>query len=353
MNRRVEMRGYRVRDSGSSHGPTTLSVLAGAIAIVSLAPVSLGSQTQKAATTKPTAAVTAKAWAAPRTAWGDPDLQGVWNFATLTPLERPRELAEKEVLTDQEAADFEKLTLQQRAATLSTGDREWWDPGSKVMKTRRTSLIVDPPDGRVPALTTEAQKRAAARTAARRGRGPADSWEDRSISERCIWFGSAGPPMVPGPYNNDVQLMQTRDYVVIVNEMIHDARMVPMDGRPRVGQSIRQWMGDSRGHWEGNTLVVETINFTDERNFRGSGENLQLVERFTRVDPDTIDYQFTAADPTTWTRPWSAGFSMTKIQDPLYEYACHEGNYKSMSGTLSGARAEEQAAEQAKKNGSK
>ena len=153
------------------------------------------------------AAKTAQPRTLPKTPWGDPDLQGVWNFATLTPLERPKELAEKEVLTDQEAADFEKLTLQQRLSTLSTGDREWWDPGTKVMNTRRTSLVVDPSDGRVPPLTPEAQQRAAARAAARRGRGPADSWEDRSLSERCIWFGSAGPPMVPGPYNNDVQLV--------------------------------------------------------------------------------------------------------------------------------------------------
>jgi hypothetical protein len=335
-------------------GPRTPLVLASVIAIVSLVPLPVRSQTQKAATTKTTAAAaTATPWAAPRTAWGDPDLQGVWNFATLTPLERPRELAEKEVLTDQEAAEFEQLTLQQRKATLSTGDREWWDPGTKVMKTRRTSLVVDPGDGRIPALTPEAQKRAAGRAAARRGRGSADSWEDRSLSERCIWFGSAGPPMVPGPYNNDVQLVQTRDYVVMLNEMIHDVRVVPLDGRPRLGQNVHQWMGDSRGHWEGRTLVVDTVNFTDERNFRGSGANLHLVERFTRVDGDTIDYQFTAADPTTWTRPWSAAFSMTKIQGPLYEYACHEGNYLSMSGTLSGARAEEKAAEQAKKNGSK
>ena len=233
-------------------------------------------------------------------------------------------------------------------ATLSTGDREWWDPGTKVMNTRRTSLVVDPPDGRVPLLTEDARKRAAARADARRGRGPADSWDDRSLSERCIWYGSAGPPMIPGPYNNDVLLLQTRDEVVILNEMIHDVRIVPMDGRPHLGRNIRQWMGDSRGHWEGNSLVVETVNFTDERSFRGSGEDLTLIERFTRVDRNTINYQFTVADPTTWTRPWTAAFSMMKIPDPVYEYACHEGNYLSMSGTLSGARAEEKAAEQAK-----
>jgi hypothetical protein len=331
-----------------------LGVLASAIAIVSLAPVPVGTQARNTAkTTAAAAGKPATPWAPPRTAWGDPDLQGVWNFATLTPLERPTKLTGKEVLTDEEAAEFKKQTLDERASTLSTGDREWWDPGTKVMNARRTSLIVDPPDGRVPALTPEARKRAAARADARRGRGPADSWEDRSLSERCIWFGSAGPPMLPGPYNNDVQFLQTREYVAMLNEMIHDVRIVPLDGRPRLGQSISGWMGDSRGHWEGNTLVVETTNFTGERNFRGSGENLHLVERFTRADNDTVDYQFTATDPTTWTRPWTAEFPLTKTREPLYEYACHEGNYRGMLGTLSGARAEEKAAEQAKKNGSK
>jgi hypothetical protein len=328
--------------------PQMLSILASVIAIISLAPISVTSQAKNAARI-PAATPTVKAWTPPRTPWGDPDLQGIWNFATLTPLERPKELSDKEVLTDAEAAEFEKQTLRQRYATLSTGDREWWDPGSKVMNTRRTSLIVDPRDGRVPALTAEARKRASARADARRARGPADSWEDRSLQERCIWFGSAGPPIVPGPYNNDVHLLQTRDYVAILNEMIHDVRIVPMDGRPRLAQNIRQWMGDSRGRWEGNALVIDTTNFTDERNFRGSSEHLHIVERFTRVDANTIDYRFTASDPTTWTAPWSAAFSMTKIQGPVYEYACHEGNYLSMAGTLSGARAEEKAAEPAKR----
>src|SRR5262249_5338152 len=185
--------------------------------------------------------------------------------------------------------------------------------------------------------------RAAARTDARRGRGPADSWEDRSLSERCIWFGSAGPPMIPGPYNNNVQLFQTREYVVMLNEMIHDVRFVPIDGRPRDPMSPRTWMGESRGHWEGQTLVVDTINFSDERNFRGSSENLHLVERITRVSADTLDYQFTASDPTTWTKPWTASFPMTRVEGSVLEYACHEGNYRGMAGTLSGARAEEAA----------
>ena len=151
--------------------------------------------------------------------------------------------------------------------------------------------------------------------------------------------------MLPGPYNNNVQLLQTPDYVAIVNEMIHDVRIVPMNGQPRMGQQIHRWMGDARGHWEGNTLVIETVNFTDERNFRGAGENLQLVERFTRVDRDTIDYQFTVTDPKTWARPWTAEFPLTRSQESLYEYACHEGNSESMIGTLKGARVEEAAAE--------
>lgn len=308
-----------------------MRVLTIVIALASLGPIPIRVDAQTAV----------KAWAPPHTAWGDPDLQGTWNFANLTPLERPSELAGKDILTAEEAAAFEKQTLKERAATLSTGDREWWDSGSKIMKSRRTSLVVDPPDGRVPPLTPEARERAAARADARRGHGPADSWEDRSLSERCIWFGSAGPPMLPGPYNNNVQLVQTREYVAILNEMIHDLRIIPMDRLPRAGETIHQWMGDSRGHWEGSTLVVETIHFTDERNFRGSGENLRLVERFTRIDRDTIDYQFTATDQTTWSRSWTAAFPLTKTQEPLYEYACHEGNYLSMAGTLSGARAQE------------
>jgi hypothetical protein len=352
MNRRREMFDRCLALLFRARG--ALGVLTAVVAIASLVPVPVGGQSQTAAKAKTTgAAGTAKAWTPPRTAWGDPDLQGTWNYANLTPLERPSGLAGKETLTDEEAAEFEKQTLKERASTLSTGDREWWDPGTKVMKTRRTSLIVDPPDGRVPPLTPEARKRAAARQDARRGHGPADSWEDRSLSERCIWFGSAGPPMLPGPYNNNIQLLQTRDYVAILNEMIHDLRIVPMDGRPRPVQNIPQWMGDSRGRWEGSTLVIETINFTEERNFRGSGENLHLVERFTRVEQDTIDYQFTATDPTTWPRPWTATFPMTKTQDPVYEYACHEGNYLSMSGTLSGARAQEKTADETKKSGSK
>jgi len=228
----------------------------------------------------------------------------------------------------------------------------WFDRGKKVVGSRRTSLIVDPPDGRVPPLTPEAQKKVdAARAYAKLH--PADGPEDRPLAERCLLWPTAGPPMLPGPYNNNYQIVQGPGYVVILVEMIHDARIIPIDGRPHLPQSIRQWLGDPRGHWEGNTLVVETTNFTDKTSdvaaglrgttFRGSDDRMRLIERFTRVDSNTIRYQFTLDDPTAFTKPWSADIPMTRIPGPFLEYACHEGNY-AMSGILAGARAEEKKA---------
>lgn len=286
-----------------------------------------------------------------RTSWGHPDLQGIWDFATITPLERPKELAGKEVLSAEEAAEFEQKTLQQRNPDRRDGGAQadvgraynqfWWDYGTKVVGSKRTSLIVDPPDGRVPALTPEGQKRADARNAVRQrsAHGP----EDRNLWERCILGGNTGPPMAPGPYNNLVQIFQTRNQVVILNEMINDARIVPLDGRPHLPANIRQWRGDSRGHWEGDTLVVDTTNFRDETNFRGASSRLHVVERFRRVDSDTLLYEFTVEDPLTWTKPWSAAIPMQKSEGPLFEYACHEGNY-GMFNILTGARAEEKGA---------
>ena len=209
------------------------------------------------------------------------DLEGLWSFATMTPLERPREFASKAVLTPAEAAEYERQTIERQSATNNTAGPDWWDPGTRVLTHRRTSLIVEPSDGRVPAFTTEAQARNAARAQARRSRGTADGPEDRALNERCLSWAIAGPPMLPGVYNNNIQIVQTRDYVVIVNEMIHDARIVPMDGRPH--GIVPRWMGDSRGHWAANTLVVDTVGFTDKTSVRGSGEHLHLVERFTRV----------------------------------------------------------------------
>jgi len=221
----------------------------------------------------------------------------------------------------------------------------WWlDYGKTVVKTRRTSLIVDPPDGKIPPLTADAKERIAARRAAARSHGPADSYEDRGLFERCLTRG-VPEGLLPGPYNNNMQLLQTPGYVVIFTEMIHEARIVPMDGRPHDSPNIRKWMGDSRGHWEGNTLVVDTINFTDKTSFRGSGANLHVIERFTLVDADTLEYRFTVDDPTTWTKPWTVAYPMVKTSGPIYEYACHEGNY-GLVGILAGARAEEKAAAQ-------
>ena len=286
-----------------------------------------------------------------RTPWGHPDLQGIWDYATITPMERPSEFAGKEVLTPEEAAEFERRTLQQRSPDRRDGGAQadvaraynefWWDYGKNVVGTRQTSLVVDPPDGKIPPLTPEGKKRADARNAIRQR--PAHGPEDRNLWERCILAANAGPPMTPSAYNNNVQIFQTPSHVVIFNEMINDARVVPLDGRPHLSAHIRQWRGDSRGRWEGNTLIVDTTNFNDEPNFRGASSALHVVERFTRVAAGTLLYEFTVTDPNTWTRPWSVALPMKITEGPIYEYACHEGNY-GMVNLLAGARAEEKAA---------
>ena len=344
---------------------TSIGALAVVIAVVSLAVAPVGGQTAK---TKTKTTPAAKTWTPPRTPDGRPDLQGIWDFRTITPMERPSRFADKEVLTDQEAAEFERQAVEDRNAdthrettaagiingAAATADVAlayndfWWDRGTKVVGTKRTSLVLDPPDGRIPPLTPEGKKRLEAQDAARER--PAEGPEDRGVGERCILGFNSGPPMVPGGYNQNVHLVQTRDHVVLVNEMVHNARIVPLDGRSH--GRIRQWVGDSRGRWEGDTLVIDTRNFYDVTAFRGSSPNLHLVERFTRVDADTLLYEFTVDDPTTWTKPWTAAIPMTKTQDQIYEYACHEGNY-AMFGLLSGARAVEKAAEEAAKKGSR
>ena len=287
-------------------------------------------------------------WTPPRTADGQPDLRGVWNFSAVTPLQRPSELKDKQSLTTEEAPAFEKQTLEGRDPDRRSSDplkdlgpaynKFWYEQGTKLT-TNRTSLIVDPPDGKIPPLTPEGKKRADAAVEARL-RLPAGP-EDIGLGSRCILGFNSGPPMLPSAYNNNVELFQTRDGVVILNEMVHNARIVPLDGRPH--GSMPQWVGDSRGSWKGDTLVVDTTNFKGETSFPGSTSNLHLVERFRRVAPDALSYEFTVEDPTTWTRPWTVEVPMTKITDPLYEYACHEGNM-AMVGMLAGSRAEERAA---------
>jgi hypothetical protein len=283
-----------------------------------------------------------------------PDLSGTWSFSTLTPLERSAEFAVKDFLTDAEAAAFAKRTMERsnrdnrdtnsRDADLGGAYNEfWWDRGTTVARVRGkylTSLIVDPPDGRVPALTPQAQERAAARAAERRAH-PADGPEDRSLGERCLLF-NAGPPMLPGPYNNFMQIVQARDHVVIYNEMIHDARVIPLDGRPHAPAQVRLWLGDSRGRWDGRTLVVDTTNFTDKTSVRGSSPGLHLVERFTRADADTLLYEFTVDDPSSFVKPWSGALPMRRTAEQVFEYACHEGNH-ALQGILRGARFEEKS----------
>jgi hypothetical protein len=291
-------------------------------------------------------------WTPAHTPDGQPDLQGVWSFATITPLERPAELAGKQFFTEKEAVEYEKEVLKRTNRDRRDGPADadvsrayndfWWDSGNKVVTTRRTSLIIDPPDGKLPALTPAGQKRTADRAEARRLR-PYDGPEDRPLAERCLVWGTAGPPILPSAYNNNIRIVQGTGYVALLNEMIHDVRIIPLDGRPHLPKNVRSWMGDSRGHWEGNTLVVDTTNFSDRTNFRGADENLHLIERFTRASDNTLIYQFTVDNETAFTRSWTAEVPMTKSQNPMFEYACNEGNY-SLLNVLAGARAEDKAA---------
>src|SRR5262245_10957564 len=280
----------------------------------------------------------------PRDPQGRPDLQGIWSYATVTPLERPDALAGKSTFnTDEELAEFERSTVQARnqdrrdgAGTNADVSRAyndfWWDRGTRVLG-RQTSLVVDPADGKVPALTPEAQQRQTARAEARRQiTTDADNPEDRSLWERCI---TRALPMLPGAYNNNIKIVQTKDYVMVMQEMIHEARIIPIDGRPH--DKLRNWHGSSRGRWEGDTLVVETINFTNKTNFRGSGENLKLTERFSRSDANTLLYRVTIEDPTTFTKAWTVQMPMILSADDVYEYACHEGNH-GLQGILKGSR---------------
>jgi hypothetical protein len=317
-------------------GLFAVTYVALAVLLVTPSSVRLGAQGRSNSTS---------GWTAPRTADGHPDLQGVWFFGTLTPLERPANLAGRTHLTDEEIAKLEQTTADAAVRNASFG---FFGDTSHYAYDKRTSLVVDPSDGKMPPFTQYGRDRSIAHLTkiSRLPNGP----EDRSIWDRCILGWNSGPPMiptVPAGYNQNVQLFQTRDYFVILNEQVHNARIVPMDGRPH--GTLRQWAGDSRGRWEGQTLVVDSTSFTPF----GTGtitvnsslrvvfdEHLHLTERFTRVREDTVLYEFTIDDATIWTRPWTVAIPLTKSQSNLYEYACHEGNY-TMPNSLSAARAEE------------
>jgi hypothetical protein len=303
-----------------------------------------------------TAAAQGKASTPPRTPDGKPNLAGIYSFSTITPLQRPSTLAGKAALSDEEAAEFEAaentrlnrdlfdpVKGQPSAGYASRAEggvlsynEFWYERGSRLTKDRRTSLIVDPPSGTIP-LTDAARRRVAERTQLSNS-GAGDSYEDRPLADRCLIGFNSGPPMTPGAYNNNVQIMQVPGHVVIINEMVHNARIIPTDGRPHT--KLRQWSGDSRGRWEGDTLVVETINFRRETSLQGSTADTTLVERFTRIDPETIKYEFTVSDPHSYTQPWSAMLPLSKIPGPIFEYGCHEGNY-ALPNILAGARAQE------------
>jgi len=306
-------------------------------------------QTDQARRTQPTA----KPSQIPRLPDGRPDLQGVWNFASATPLQRPAQFADKPVLTDAEAAAYlknlpkdgcrlVKCDGSDRSKLESAYDEAWWDQGSQLAE-NRTSLIVDPPDGKIPQLTPAAQKKIAENIKADRGRAPLDGPEGATVTDRCILGFNSGPPMNPSAYNNMVQITQSKGFVVIFNEMIHNSRIVPLDGRPHVPSTLRQWAGDSRGHWEGDTLVIDTTNFSTKSDFMGSHENLHLTERISRADADTLDYEFTIDDPKTWTAPWTAMVPMKLKNEMIFEYACHEGN-DAIPYMLRGHRFEEREA---------
>ena len=285
----------------------------------------------------------------PRTADGGPDLRGIWSNVVATPLERPRELGEREILTDEEVAALEARLAGRQVdrppAKGSAGSyNRFWNPRGRP--SAQTSLIIDPPDGRLPPRTPEGQRRADIRAIPRIERLDTGGYEDRDLWERCI---SMGVPRLPGGYNNNLQIFQTPDHVAILIEMVHEVRIIPLDPHPHIAPHIRQYLGDSRGYWDGDTLVVETTNFAHEahffdyRDFRGSTGNLHLVERFTRVDADTLHYEFTVTEPTTFTRSWTARVPVTKTEEPIFEYACHEGN-RALANILRGARVQEKAA---------
>ena len=306
---------------------------AAVIGIVSLALAPAVAQTPTAKLAKETAAN--KTWTPPRTPDGQPDLRGVYTNASVIPLGTAQRSWRQRILHEGRSGCVRRQSQGRgkrwwRRELMATFTTTWLSlaltrVSAKFPATLRTSLIVGP-EGRVPPLLPAAQARVAARAAANKGH-EFDGPENRSLAERCILWPNEGPPMLPEGYNSNLQIVQGQGYVAVMQEMIHDVRIIPTDGRPHLPPEVRQLMGDSRGHWEGNTLVVDTTNFTDRTAFRGSSENLHVVERFTRTDADTVTYQFTVSDPSTWEKSWSGEVLMTKIDGPIFEYACHEGNY--------------------------
>jgi len=338
--------------------PRPFLTILGGLAVLCLACEGASAQSTAPSSSAPKTQTAAKSAEFPRTPDGHPDFQGIWSNATVTPLERPEKLAGKAFLTKEEAAAFEKQTLEQNDLDRVEGPRgpddlahraynqAWIDSGTRVVKTMRTSLVIDPPDGRIPAFTSAGKKKFD-EAHAYADLHPSDGPEDRTLTDRCIQFGNTGPPLLPDGYNTNYQIVQTQGYVMILSEMPHAVRAIPLDGRPHLPKGVRQWQGDPRGHWEGDTLVVDTTNleYNDKTRFGFfydgmSDQNLHITERFTRMDADTIIYRATIDDPTIYSKPWTIEAPLNKRREPMYEYACHEGNY-AMTDILAGARAEE------------
>jgi hypothetical protein len=327
----------------------SLRVLAGpALVIVALLFAPLDAQSPPARS--------AAGFHVPRTSDGHPDLQGFWTNDTVTPLERPTEFGTKDTLTPEEAAAYAKKRLDEFLAQpkddIHYDDAIWQGEHYDKHTLVRTSLIVDPKNGRLPPLTPAGAERAAVRAKTGGSGGPSDSAQSRTLAERCISWGNVGPPMIPPTYYANLQILQSADHVVIRHELLDGLRLIALDGRPHPGPGVRKLAGDSRGRWDGDTLVVETTNFTDKTNFRGpprttrqditTSTKLRVVERFTLVERDTIRYQFTVTDPDTWTAPWSGEVPIRRFAGPIYEFACHEGNY-GLVNILRGARVQESA----------
>jgi hypothetical protein len=327
------------------------------IVVVTLVLLMTASVAAQAPVSSGKAPAPAKKWTA-KTPDGQPDLQGYWTNSTYTPLQRPQGVT-REFYSAQEVAQVEKQAAEREAEQTEPGTiadvhydftQFGLDRSQSTHTTQmRTSMIVDPPDGRIPPVTTDGQKRQADRAAERKRMGATtDQVQNMPVGTRCIVMAGSGPPMMPAGYNSNYQIVQGPGYVMVLTEMIHDVRIIPLDGRPQLPGNVRQWTGSSRGHWEGDTLVVETANFNGKNPFQNASEDMRVIERFTRVDADTIDYRFTIEDEKTWTRPWTALLPLKSSTGPIFEHGCHEGNY-GVRNTLAGARAEEQRAAAAKK----
>jgi hypothetical protein len=340
----------------SSIGPIGLGALVAVLSTssVALAQTSVGSAPKAAAAAKKPSTASTK-HSTKHTPWGDPDLQGTWDYRTITPLERPQNMGDRQFLTDAEAAQLEARAAKRldeppdESVPANTIHAPYWtDPGRRVADDKRNSLIIDPPDGRLPALSAEGQFRLATRgrggTGGREG-GKADGPEDRSSLERCITQGLPTSNL-PTLYNNNIGIYQAPGYVALVHEMVHETRIVPLDGRPALSPSIRQWEGSSRGHWDGDTLVVETTNFSDKTSYRGSGPAMHITERYARLDDKTVGVEITVEDPGTWARPWTAALTMRPSEGPIFEYACHEANM-GLKDILEVARDEDEKAQKA------